>query len=227
MKSAGHNTQAMSLTVSQCRNQCFESHVSIQNQKQHGTILCVTPWSRKFMQRFSSIGFCFCVWTRVSLSYRSFHIERGLLAWGHKWQTLEGNQRTWFRLIVYASKIHMLCGSFTQQDNDQWQWGTQKTWNKWILIYTWANTRKQISRPRTLFFLHVFLLAPVTQQSISCSVHDRSLWSSRRTAVFYNFFAAIFLRAEMVYAYNASLNAKRNAAVMTLCVTFGPIPTLH
>jgi hypothetical protein len=35
---------------------------------------------------------------------------------------------------------------------------------------------------------------------------------------------ASFLRAWIVYAYSASLNAKRKAAVMTLCVTLGPMP---
>jgi hypothetical protein len=38
------------------------------------------------------------------------------------------------------------------------------------------------------------------------------------------YLAAIFLRAATVYEYKTSLNANKNAAVMTLCVTLGPIP---
>lgn len=37
-------------------------------------------------------------------------------------------------------------------------------------------------------------------------------------------FAGIFLRKLTLYSYSASLKANRKAAVITLCVTFGPIP---
>lgn len=36
-----------------------------------------------------------------------------------------------------------------------------------------------------------------------------------------------FLRADTIISYRTSLNAKRNAAVMALWVTFGPIPDYH
>ena len=44
---------------------------------------------------------------------------------------------------------------------------------------------------------------------------------------YHTFFTAIFLLALTVMAYKASLKANKNAAVMTLWVTFGPMPITH
>lgn len=44
---------------------------------------------------------------------------------------------------------------------------------------------------------------------------------------YHAFFTAIFLLALTVMAYRASLKANKNAAVMTLWVTFGPMPITH
>lgn len=49
--------------------------------------------------------------------------------------------------------------------------------------------------------------------------------SLRRCEHTYSFLAATLLRAAIVMSYNTSLNANRNAAVRTLWVTFGPIPS--